>query len=259
MRADKFLAEKYGSRSKAKIALLDGKVLLHNQPLSPDDDILETDDLVFLPDFSFVSQGGDKLEKGLQTFEESVENCVVADLGASTGGFTDCVLRRGARKVYCIDVGENQLDPRIKGDPRVAVMDRSNARYLSAKDFPEKIDVVVADLSFISLRLILPAVREILGEKGRAFVLFKPQFECEGRGLKKSGILPVDRHFELLSSFYDLCMDLCLSPRKITPAPIKEKKNIEYVVFLEKYGQNTPKSTFMQEIANIIKKTHKKY
>lgn len=259
MRADKFLAEKYGSRSKAKLALLHGKVLRNDKPLSPDDDVSDEDILVFLPDPSFVSQGGDKLEKGLTSFHESVENCVVVDLGASTGGFTDCVLRRGAKRVYCVDVGENQLDLSLREDPRVVVMDRTNARYLSKADFPEPIDVVVADLSFISLRLVLPAVYEILPDLGRAFVLFKPQFECENRGLPKSGILPVERHFPLLSSFYDFLIELSLAPIDITPAPIKIKKNIEYVVFLQKCGQNTPKSTFMQKSANIIKKAHKKY
>ncbi len=234
MRADKFFAARYGSRNKAKAALQAGEISKNGRILSPDDDVDSEDGVLFLRRELFVSLGGDKLERGLTFFKESVEGRIIADLGASTGGFTDCLLRRGARKVFCVDVGENQLAPALKSDPRVVIMDHTNARYLTRASFPEPIGDVTADLSFISLRLVLPAVRDILEEGGRAFVLFKPQFECEGKGLGKSGILPRGLHAPLLRSFYGFSLALGLAPRAAVPAPVREKKNAEYVLFLQK-------------------------
>lgn len=246
MRADKYFSERYGSRSKAKLALLRGEVLRDGKKIAPDDEITSEEGIFFLPAAPFVSQGGEKLERGLSVFQESVEGCVIADLGASTGGFSDCVLRRGAKKVYCVDVGEKQLDQKIEQDERVVVMDRTNARYLTPSDFPEALDVVIADVSFISLRLILPAVSSLLSKGKRAFVLFKPQFECEGRGLSSGGILPRRLHGDLLNSFYNFCLSLSLSPQGIAVAPIREKKNVEYIVFLKKEGTPISLNEFMR-------------
>lgn len=245
MRADKFFAERFGSRTKAKEMLKSGRILRGGRPLSPDDEVREGEEFLFLDGLDFVSNGGKKLERGLSSFGESVEGRTVADLGASTGGFTDCLLRRGARRVYCVDVGESQLDARIAADPRVVVMDRTNARYLTRASFPEPVDDVVSDLSFISLRLILPAVCDILPTGGRAFVLFKPQFECGGKGLGKSGILPVSRHAALLSSFYDFASALFLAPAGIVNAPIVPRKNIEYLILLKKGLAGIPRDAFL--------------
>lgn len=252
MRADKYFADKFGSRSKAQNALDRGLVLRRGKPLSPSDEVREGDEFVFLSADSFVSNGGFKLERGLSAFGEDVNSCTAVDLGASTGGFCECLLRRGARRVYCVDVGENLLDPVLANDERVVVMDRTNARYLVPADFPDKIDCVTSDLSFISLRHILPAVRELLASGGRAFVLFKPQFECEGKGLGKSGILPVHMHTDLLSSFYDFCVSLALSPVDIVNAPVRPKKNIEYIIYLKKDAAPVRKNEFIQRSQKII-------
>ena len=138
------------------------------------------------------------------------------------------------------------LDPRISSDARVVVLDRTNARYLTRSDFSEPLDDVVSDLSFISLRLVLPAVCEILPEDGRAFLLFKPQFESGGRGLGKSGILPRKYHRALLSEFYDLACSLRLAPQNAVNAPVLPKKNIEYILFLQKGAVPVPKPVFLQ-------------
>lgn len=245
MRADKFFAESFSSRTKAAEALKKGLILRNGRPLAPNDDVCGTDTFEFLaPTQEFVSNGGYKLARGLDVFQESVRDGVFADLGASTGGFCDCLLQRGAKHVFCVDVGENQLDPRIKSDGRVTVMDGTNARYLKGEDFPEGTEVV-SDLSFISLRLVLPAIGRILRSGGRAFVLFKPQFECEGKGLGKSGILPRGRHAALLADFYDFACGLSLAPQKLVNAPVREKKNLEYVLLLRKDGTPTEKKELL--------------
>ena len=246
MRADSYFASRYGSRTRAKDILKRGLVLRAGKPLSPSDEVHEGDCFQFLSDKDgYVSRGGYKLERGLDTFGETVLGDVFADLGASTGGFTEVLLERGAARVYAVDVGEAQLAPVLAEDPRVRVMDHTNARYLTADSFPESLDGIVSDLSFISLRLVLPAVAGLLGAEKRAFVLFKPQFECGGTGLGKGGILPVKYHRALLSDFYDFCLTLSLAPRAIVNAPIAPRKNIEYVVFLQKNASPLGRDDFL--------------
>ncbi len=254
MRADKFFAEKYGSRTKAQQALLKGLVLRNGTPISPKSDVNDGMEFTFLAEEkTFVSNGGYKLERAISCFHTSVEGVVAADLGASTGGFCDCLLQHGARKVYCVDVGKNQLDPALLSDPRIAVMDETNARYLTRESFPEEIDVVTADLSFISLRLILPAVGKILGEGGRAYVLFKPQFECEGKGLGKSGILPTHNHAALLKEFYAFLTQLNFSVVDAVNAPIRPQKNVEYVISLQKGGKSLSCREFLDRCSDFGK------
>ncbi len=237
MRADKFFAEKFGSRTKSKEALSRGLVLKNGKPVCYKEEVREGEEFTFLtPEESYVSNGGYKLAQGLNFFQEDVFDKIYADLGASTGGFTHCLLKRGAKKVFCIDVGESLLAPELAKDSRVVVMDNTNARYLTKESFKEEIDGVVSDLSFISLKLILPAISQILPNGGNAFVLFKPQFECEGKGLGKSGILPQSYHAKLLSNFYGECLKFSLAPQNIVNAPLREKKNIEYVLHLKKNG-----------------------
>lgn len=247
MRADSFFAEKYGSRTRAKAVLQKGLIVRGGRPLSPSDEVMDGDEFIFLSEDSLlVSRGGYKLERGLTAFSQNVENCVFADLGASTGGFCEVLLSRGARRVYAVDVGKGQLAPSLAHDPRVVVMDETNARYLRREDFDMPLDGVVSDLSFISLSLILPVISALLDRGGRAFVLFKPQFECGGRGLGKSGILPVKYHVALLSEFYERCLSALLAPMSIVNAPIHAKKNVEYIVFLQKDGRQISREEFLR-------------
>ncbi len=253
MRADKFFAEKFGSRTKAADALRRGLVLCNGKALSPDDDVSDVGTFSFLErSEQFVSNGGYKLARGLDFFGEKVENSIFADLGASTGGFTDCLLRRGAGHVFCVDVGESLLAPEIAGDPRVTVMDNTNARYLTVANFPCPLDGVVSDLSFISLRLVLPAIKELLTESGRSFLLFKPQFECGKKALGKSGICPQRLHDDLLGEFYDFAVSMGFSPQNIVNAPLREKKNIEYILFLKRKGDPIPQYEFLRRAKNLL-------
>jgi 23S rRNA (cytidine1920-2'-O)/16S rRNA (cytidine1409-2'-O)-methyltransferase len=137
----------------------------------------------------YVSRGGLKLEKALEAFPVNPAGKVCADLGASTGGFTDLLLQRGAAKVYAVDVGYGQLHPRLRSDPRVVVRERENARFLTAAALGEKVELVTGDLSFISLRLLLPAVKDLLAPGGDAVLLVKPQFEVGKGEVGKGGVV----------------------------------------------------------------------
>ena len=251
MRADKFFAEKFGSRTKAKEKLLRGLIYVDGKLLSPDSELTGGEDFHFIDEDSFVSRGGDKLERGLSFFGASVEGGVYADFGASTGGFTDCLLRRGAKKVYCIDVGENQLDETLRKDERVAVLDKTNVRYLTGAEFHEPLDGIVSDLSFISLRLVLPVVARLLGQDKSAFLLFKPQFECGKGKTGKSGILPVRYHAALLEEFYDCASTFGLYIHDVINAPLKEGKNVEYVLHISKNAPAIGKREVLARAANF--------
>ena len=176
------------SRSRAKAFILAGDVLLNGSPVrhaSAPVDVSDQISLVVPP--RFVSRGGTKLDAALDAFQVSCSGQVVADLGASTGGFTDVVLQRGARRVYAVDVGYGELHPSLRDDERVVVMDRTNARYLAG--LPEEVDLVVIDVSFISLRLILPVAARLLRPGGTCVPLIKPQFEAGQRDVGKGGVV----------------------------------------------------------------------
>lgn len=237
MRLDKYLAlNGFSSRTKAARAISEGRVKVNGKCVSASAEIREGDLVeVQKEEVSFVSEGGFKLYKALSEFGESVEGFVFADIGASTGGFTDCLLQGGARRVYAVDVGESQLEGALAADARVRVMDNVNARYLKKEDFPEEIGGITADVSFISLTLILPAVADILSEKGKAFLLVKPQFECGRAALDKHGIVKDEK--ERCKALLAVCFaaeENGLYVKKITNAPLKARKNVEYVVLFEK-------------------------
>jgi 23S rRNA (cytidine1920-2'-O)/16S rRNA (cytidine1409-2'-O)-methyltransferase len=185
---------------------------------------------------NFVSNGGYKLEKAITDFNFNPTDMVCADIGASNGGFTDCLLKHGAKKVFAIDVNSSQLDPSLICD-KVVVVDNCNARYLTYETLGEKVDLVVCDVSFISLKLVLPAVFNILKENGKALMLIKPQFECGKEYLGNSGIVKSKQaRINACLDIYNFSLNIGLTPLDITNAPIKEKKNIEYVIMLEKGG-----------------------
>ncbi len=253
MRADKYFSEKFSTRTKAAQALERGVVLRNGRALKPSDEVREGDEFVFLTEEeAFVSNGGYKLSRAISAFQMQVEGKIFADLGASTGGFTDCLLQNGAQKVYAVDVGESLLDGRIAQDERVVVMDRTNARYLDENSFPERIDAIVSDLSFISLKLVLPAISRILREGDEAFLLIKPQFEVGKKGANKSGIVPPVLHGVVLSEIYDCAITLSLAPVAVVNAPVKAKKNIEYVAKFIKSGAPMHKEKFVSACKNIL-------
>ena len=178
------------SREKAKRLILAGQVRINGQPAKkPSDNIRPNDQLALEAQEKFVSRGGHKLEHALIHFQLNVDGLSAIDIGASTGGFTDCLLQRGAAQVFAVDVGQGQLAWKLRNDPRVVVMEKTNARFLKPDNFPALVDMIVADCSFISLTKILPPAIPLLKSGGKIVALIKPQFEAgkeevdKGRGV----------------------------------------------------------------------------
>lgn len=237
MRLDKYLSEKFGSRTKAAAAINKKLVLVNGKPTLPSYEFKIGDKIEFLAaEENFVSLGGFKLNKALKDFGFSVEGKIFADIGASTGGFTDCLLQYGVKKVYCIDVGESQLDKSLL-KKNIVVIDNYNARNLQKELFSEELDGVVIDVSFISLTYLLEGISNVLSDGAHVLALIKPQFECENRKVGKNGIVKdKETHKKILEKVLDFAVKCNLFPRKLTEAPIVSGKNIEYVVLLEKSG-----------------------
>ena len=188
----------------------------------------------------FASRGGEKMEAALLRFELDVAGAVVADVGASTGGFTDCLLQRGAARVYAVDVGYGQLDWRLRNDSRVVVMERTNARYLES--LPEPVDLVTADVSFISLGLILPAAVGWLRPDGQVVALIKPQFEAGRREVGKGGVVrDPDVHRRVLERVLGKAAGLGLGLRGLMPSPLRGPAgNVEFLGWWVAGAQGLP-------------------
>lgn len=200
-RADKLVVEQglADTWQKAQALIMAGLVFSPSGRVEKSGQLLEVDQALNLKEtLLFVSRGGLKLEEALSAFDVSVENKVAADLGVSTGGFTDCMLQGGAKRVYAVDVDTRQMDFRLRRDPRVVLINK-NARYLKKDDFPEELDVITMDLSFISILKVLPAIKDFLG-KGRLVCLVKPQFEVgKGQVGKKGIVRDLALHQEVLT------------------------------------------------------------
>jgi len=184
---DRNLAE---SREKARALILSGNVLVNGQKVDKAGQAVDPECAIELLERpKYVSRGGVKLEAALEYFHVDVRGKICLDIGSSTGGFTDCLLQRGAARVYAIDVGTGQLDWKLRNDPRVQVQERVNARYLSREQVPEPVDVAVCDVSFISVTMILPVLPGLLADQGEMIILVKPQFELQRRQVGKGGIV----------------------------------------------------------------------
>ncbi len=254
MRADKYFAERFGSRTKAAEALERGLVLVDGKVLRAKDDvkdgarieIREVDDL-------FVSNGGYKIDRAIKTFALDCQNKIFVDIGASTGGFTDCLLQNKAKKIYAVDVGESQLHEKLQRDPRVIRMDNTNARYLVKSDFLDVIDGVVTDVSFISLRLIFPVIKDVLSQDGFAVVLIKPQFECENKNIGKSGIVHTSAHGDIVKKVFSYATENGLYPHALTNAPVRKGKNLEYVLLVKPDCTGAPRQeTLLLQLKETI-------
>ena len=186
----------------------------------------------------YVSRGGLKLEKAMRTFPIALAGKICADIGASTGGFTDCMLQNGAAKVYAVDVGYGQLDWKLRSDPRVVCLERTNARYLDREQVPDALDFASIDVSFISLKLIFPALYRLLREGGEIACLIKPQFEAGREKVGKKGVVrDPSVHLEVLEGFLRHAKDNHFTVLGITYSPIRGPEgNIEYLGYLKKNG-----------------------
>ncbi len=236
-RLDLVVVERCGvaSRERARRLIMAGKVRVDGTVVDkPGTSIASEADVVVEEDDSFVSRGGKKLEGGLDAFGIDVRDRDVLDVGASTGGFTDCVLRRGARRVIAVDVGYGQFDWRLRQDPRVTLMERTNARNLRPEDLPFRPDLAVIDVSFISLRLILPAAKAALLARGEIVALVKPQFEV-GRGqVGRGGVVrDPELHRSAVRTVADASLALGLTVRGECESPlVGPKGNKEFLLHL---------------------------
>jgi len=192
-RLDQFLVDNgyYESRTRSQAAIMAGQILVNEQKIDKAGTLVDVDSTIRIlgEKLKYVSRGGLKLEKALEEFNVDPSGMVCLDIGASTGGFTDCLLQRGAEKVYAVDVGYGQLDLKIRNNPKVVVIEKTNARYLRPEDIPDKAALAVIDVSFISLAKILPAVFDLLSEGGQVAALVKPQFEAGREQVGKGGIV----------------------------------------------------------------------
>ena len=221
------------TRSKAQAIIMSGLVYVDGQKADkPGISYEETVSLeVRGAVCPYVSRGGLKLEKALRDFGVKPEGYVCSDSGASTGGFTDCLLQQGAKKVFAIDVGYGQLDWKIRSDPRVVVMERTNIRYVTPEQLGEPLDLSVIDVSFISLKIVLPAIKALLKENGQVLCLIKPQFEAGKEKVGKKGVVrDKETHKEVLDSFVALADELEFTILGLTFSPVKGPEgNIEFL------------------------------
>ena len=199
----------------------------------------------------YVSRGGLKLEKAIQSFNIKLNGCYAVDMGASTGGFTDCMLMNGALKVYALDVGYGQLDYKLRVDPRVINMEKTNIRYLDTTLIEEPIDFISIDVSFISLRHMFPVASKILKDTGAVMCLIKPQFEAGRDQVGKKGIVRDSKiHVEVIENVISYASDNGLFPHGLDYSPVKGTKgNIEYLLYLKKTESSEEISP--QEVVNI--------
>lgn len=242
-RIDKLLVERglAESRTKAQALVMAGVVLVNEQRVAKPSDNTPLDAQIRLkgagePASRYVGRGGLKLEAALQEFAVDVTNFICIDVGASTGGFTDCLLQHGAASVVALDVGHNQLDWRLRNDPRVTIKEGENARYLKPEDFPHKFDLAVMDVSFISATKVIPAVIPLLRDAGLLITLIKPQFEV-GRGEVGSGgiVRDPEKHARVVAEVNQAATDLGLQVRGLLESPLQGADgNREFLALYQK-------------------------
>ena len=239
-RLDVLLTERglLDSRQKAQATIMSGIVFVNGQRVDKVGTAVSNDALIEIrgTTLPYVSRGGLKLEKAMQTFPLTLTGKICADIGASTGGFMDCMLQNGAKKVYAVDVGYGQLDWKLRNDARVVCMERTNARYLTHEEIPEELDFASVDVSFISLKLIFPALYGLLREGGEIACLIKPQFEAGREKVGKKGVVRDPAvHLEVLEHFLIHAKENHFTVLGITYSPIRGPEgNIEYLGFLRK-------------------------
>ncbi len=260
-RLDVLLVEKNlaPSREKAKAVIMAGLVYADNQ--KADKCGTTYDENVKLevrgPALKYVSRGGLKLEKAMKSFSLDLKDKTTMDIGASTGGFTDCMLQNGAKKVYSVDVGYGQLAWKLRCDPRVVNLERTNMRKVTKEQIPDVIDFFSIDVSFISIKLLLPVARELLSDSARAVCLIKPQFEAGRENVGKKGVVrDKNVHISVVKDIYDFCLNNGYSVLGLDYSPIKGPEgNIEYLIYIEK--SDSPVSETDISVEELVENSHK--
>ncbi len=260
LRLDVALVEKgfVESREKAKALIMSGIVFVNNQKSDKAGNTIKEEDIIEVrgETLKYVSRGGLKLEKAVQVFDFSLEDSICADIGASTGGFTDCMLQNGAKKVYAIDVGYGQLAWKLRTDSRVVNLERTNFRYVTKEQVPEELDFASVDVSFISLSLILPVMRTLLKDGGQAVCLIKPQFEAGKENVGKKGVVrEKEVHIAVIEKIINLINENNFSLLGLDFSPVKGPEgNIEYLCHILK--TNTPQNLFTISASEVVEKSY---
>lgn len=254
-RLDVLLVKKgfYQSRERAKASIMAGIVYVDGQKSDKAGNMIDENAEITVKEniCPYVSRGGLKLEKAMKLWDFPLDDTVCMDIGASTGGFTDCMLQKGAKKVYAVDVGYGQLDYKLRIDERVVNMEKCNIRYVEPKDIADPIDFISIDVSFISLKLVLPVASKLLTENGHLVCLVKPQFEAGREQVGKKGIVR-DRnvHREVIENVAGYALDSGLYPVGLTFSPVTGAKgNIEYLMHLSKCA---PEGFTQEEAQNML-------
>ena len=246
------------SREKAKAIIMAGQVYVDNQKADKCGTAYDENANIEVRGsvLKYVSRGGLKLEKAIDNFGLDLNGAVAMDIGASTGGFTDCMLQNGAKKVYSIDVGYGQLAWKLRTDERVVNLERTNMRKVTREQVPDAIDFFSVDVSFISLRLILPVARELMAENAEAVCLIKPQFEAGREKVGKKGVVrDPSVHVEVVRGIFDFCLQSGFDVLNLDFSPIKGPEgNIEYLIHLKK--SDDPKSYTDITPEQLVKASH---
>lgn len=256
-RLDSFLVENgfVETRSKAQSLIMAGCVYINNQKASKAGEQVKGDEQIEVRSNSlkYVSRGGLKLEKAMKVFPISLNNKTCMDIGASTGGFTDCMLQNGAARVYSIDVGYGQLAWSLRNDERVINMERTNFRYVTKEQVPDEIDFFSVDVSFISLKLILPPAFELLKDEGTAVCLIKPQFEAGKDKIGKKGVVrDIQVHKDVINKVFDFTKEIDFKVLGLDFSPIKGPEgNIEYLMYIAKQGEEP-----IIDIDDVVERSH---
>ena len=245
------------SREKAKAVIMAGSVYVDGQKEDKAGSVFDEESAQIevrghaLP---YVSRGGLKLEKALKVFTITLTDKICMDIGASTGGFTDCMLQNGAAKVYSVDVGYGQLDWKLRQDDRVVCMEKTNFRYMTPEDIPDVLDFASVDVSFISLRIVLPAIRSLLKPSGQVLCLIKPQFEAGKEKVGKKGVVrDPEVHRQVLDGFVELARQLEFAILGLTFSPVKGPEgNIEFLAHLTR----EPREGICPDTAAIVAAAH---
>jgi len=239
-RLDRLLVERglVASREEGRSRILAGEVLVDDRPAAKAGSLVEPTALIRFRGKSlpYVSRGGIKLAKALKEFQVEVKDQIVLDVGVSTGGFTDCLLAHGARTVYAVDVGYGQLDWKLRNDARVVVLEKRNIRYLEARELPDAPHLATIDVSFISLRLVLPKVKELLASGGEIVALIKPQFEVGKGKVGKGGVVRShDEQLRVIEEVRAAAVSLQMEAVGVTESPLLGPKgNREFFIYLRK-------------------------
>lgn len=248
------------SREKGRALIMAGQVFVNEVRIDKPGTSIKLGDKVEIKGqtLPYVSRGGLKLEKAIKTFQLDIHGKVLLDIGASTGGFTDCALQNGASLVYAVDVGYGQLDWKLRSDERVVVIERKNARYLTSEDIPEPVDIVTIDVSFISLEKVFPSILPLLKDEGEIISLIKPQFEAGRDKVGKKGVVKdLQVHKDVIWRIVTFAKENGFKPLGLQFSPITGPNgNIEFLLWSKKTAENIETIITIDNITEIVQEAH---